>query len=127
MKRISIVFVLVLLAISCQGQQMTAVRSESFKTLIEEKKDTQLIDVRTKREYDIGKIKGATLIDFYRADFEKEISKLDKNKPVAVYCAVGVRSASAAKMLVQLGFNEVYDLKGGVVDWQKVGCKLVKD
>jgi len=47
------------------------------------------------------------------------VKTLDKNKPVYVYCAVGGRSATAAKILSDMGFTEVYDLEGGIINWEE--------
>ena len=109
------------------AQKERLLTPKEFKETIEQKGDVQLVDVRTKREFDDGKIKGARLIDYYKPNFRALMSKLDKEKPIAVYCTVGGRSGAAARMLTQLGFKEVYDLRGGIVDWQKSGLKLTKD
>ncbi|MBS1488433.1 MAG: rhodanese-like domain-containing protein [Bacteroidetes bacterium] len=53
------------------------------------------------------------MIDFYRDDFKEKVAKLDKSKPVFVYCLAGGRSKSAAKIMADLGFAAVYDLSGG--------------
>lgn len=86
-----------------------------------------MIDVRTAQEFNEGHIKGAVNIDYYNSDFKQQLAKLDKSKPIAVYCAVGGRSGAGAQMAQQLGFKEVYDLEGGVVLWQRKGYKLVKE
>ena len=57
---------------------------------------------------------------------QKEILKLDKDKPIAVYCAVGGRSSSTAQFLRQQGFKKVYDLKGGMFAWSRKGFKIIK-
>lgn len=88
------------------------VSAEEFKTLIESGKGT-LVDVRTAGEYARGNINGAQNIDFYGANFKEEISKLDKNEPVYVYCASGNRSGKAMRMMKDMGFKEIYNLTGG--------------
>lgn len=78
-------------------------------------KGVQLIDVRTPREYDNEHIKGAANIDWFQPfQFKKAIRKLDKEKPVYVYCRTGNRSLKAARKFAELGFTQVYDLKGGI-------------
>ncbi len=79
--------------------------------------DRQLIDVRTDGEYSAGKIADAENIDFYAEDFKDQMAKLDKDKPVMLYCHSGGRSGKAARMLKDMGFKEVYDLKGGYSRW----------
>lgn len=79
-----------------------------------------LVDVRTDGEYTAGFIKGAVNIDISADDFDRKMSHFDKNVPIAVYCAKGGRSASAAKKLKNLGFTQIYDLDGGFTAWKKV-------
>ena len=90
----------------------------SFKTEIANQ-DIQLIDVRTPKEYEEGHINNAILIDFLADDFEDKVQNLDKNKPVYLYCRSGGRSSKASKVLVDLGFNAIKDLKGGYLNWKK--------
>ena len=87
---------------------------EEFKVQIANKK-IQLIDVRTSREFSWSHIKGAKNIDFYSGQFATEFNKLNKNKPVYVYCRTGSRSRHASNKLAKMGFTEIYDLKGGFV------------
>lgn len=91
--------------------------SEEFKIQITNKK-VQLIDVRTPREFKISHIKSAKNIDFYSGQFATEFNKLNKNKPVYVYCRSGSRSRHASNKLAEMGFTEIYDLKGGIVRWK---------
>ena len=78
----------------------------------------QLVDVRTPSEFAIGHIKRAANINFTDDDFEDAAKKrLDKTKPVFLYCFSGKRSADAAAFLRTLGFKEIYDLNGGFAQW----------
>lgn len=79
--------------------------------------DVQLVDVRTPEEYAQGYIGNAVNIDVLNDNFATEILKIDKTKPVYIYCRSGSRSASAAQQMQKLGFQEVYDLKGGYMAW----------
>ncbi|MFY0674598.1 MAG: rhodanese-like domain-containing protein [Bacteroidia bacterium] len=91
-----------------------------FEKMIDENPGT-VLDVRTPDEYKKGNIEGSVLIDWYSPDFAKKAAELDKDKPVYVYCHVGGRSSSAMKKLTkELGFTEVYNLKGGIVAWRNV-------
>ncbi len=99
--------------------------STDFRTNIENK-SVQLIDVRTPKEYAGGYIKGAKNIDFYENAFLIQMNKLDKNKPVYLYCKSGRRSATAANQLKEQGFKEIYDLQGGIIDWGKNNFEIVK-
>ncbi|MCF8407549.1 MAG: rhodanese-like domain-containing protein [Crocinitomicaceae bacterium] len=94
------------------------VEKAEFSKLMK-KSGVQLIDVRTSREFSNGFITGAKNIDYNGDSFEKQIKKLDKNKPVLVYCAAGGRSENAAELLKEWGFKEVYDLIGGYNGWKE--------
>ncbi|MGJ5641265.1 rhodanese-like domain-containing protein [Formosa sp. S-31] len=91
--------------------------AKAFKEGISQKK-VQLVDVRTPKEYKDGHIKGAKNIDFFSAKFIPEFSKLDKDKPVYLYCRSGARSKNSAKKLATIGFTEIYDLKGGYLNYK---------
>ena len=80
--------------------------------------DVQLVDVRTPKEYDEMRIANAQNIDFSSPTFEDDIIKLDKEKPVILYCKGGSRSAKCAKKLISAGFKKIYDLEGGISKWK---------
>lgn len=86
----------------------------------------QLIDVRTPEEYKDGYIKDAININFKDDDFIDQVSKLDKDKPIYVYCMVGGRSGQSAAQLKEAGFKKVYDFKGGFKQWKAEGKKISK-
>jgi rhodanese-related sulfurtransferase len=80
--------------------------------------DVQLVDVRTEKEYNEGAIENALNIDFFQQEnFNSEFNKLDKEKPIYLYCRSGNRSLQAAKKLSLLGFKKIYDLKAGYMGW----------
>ncbi len=99
------------------------VNVEEFAKHIE---GAQLLDVRTPGEWNEGIIEGAIMANFYEADFEKALQKLDKDKPVAVYCKSGGRSGQAMEQMNKLGFKEVYNLKGGIGAWNSADKPTVK-
>ncbi len=73
-----------------------------------------LVDVRTPNEYGAGHIKNAINIDIFNTgNFERSFEKISREKPVYLYCRSGARSQRAARKLVGMGFEKVYDLKGG--------------
>ena len=81
--------------------------------------EVQLIDVRTPEEFEAGHIRGAENIDFLGDDFLTAFNKLDKERPIYIYCRSGNRSAKAAAKLSEIGFKEIIDLKGGYKAWPK--------
>lgn len=74
-----------------------------------------LLDVRQPKEYEQTHLAGSKLIPLPQLD--ERISEIDPQKPTIVYCAVGGRSRVAAQFLSGRGFNEVYNLKGGIEAW----------
>ena len=89
----------------------------AFKAAIQQKK-VQLVDVRTPREYKSGHIGKAINIDLFQSGiFKQAIEELDKSKPIYLYCRSGSRSKKAAQKILDLGFEKVYDLKGGYMHW----------
>lgn len=79
----------------------------------------QLVDVRTSAEYKKGHLGRALNIDFYdKKSFKESFEKLNKKEPVYLYCRSGFRSKKAAMRLLNMGFVKVYDLKGGLNNWQ---------
>lgn len=107
----------------CRAQQFTNIDADAFAQLIT-KADVQLVDVRTPAEFQQGHLVDALLIDFKAADFDALCAeKLDKSRPVAVYCRSGKRSAAAAQRLAAVGFT-VYNLQGGILEWIGSGKPL---
>jgi phage shock protein E len=77
-----------------------------------------LIDVRTPGEVQNGFIKGAHLfIDINGSNFDAEIEKLDQSKTYIMYCRSGARSGRAAKIMINKGFEDVYNLVGGIMGY----------
>lgn len=85
-------------------------------------KETQLLDVRTTGEYQSGHLKNSLQADWLdKVQFADRTRYLDKNKPLLVYCASGVRSAAAAKWFLNNGFTNVQNLQGGLTSWKLAG------
>ena len=100
-----------------QSEKHQVLEKEEFKTAIQQW-ERQLIDVRTPEEFEAGKIGDAKNINVLEPEvFLEEVNKLDKEKPVYVYCRSGNRSAKAAALMLEAGFTKVYDLKGGYLNW----------
>lgn len=77
-----------------------------------------IIDVRTQGEVDEGIIPNAIHIDIYKGQgFIHEVEKLDKSKNYYVYCRSGGRSAQACSVMNQLGFENAFNLVGGITEW----------
>lgn len=103
--------------------EIKVVSTEEMQALLE-LDDVQLVDVRTSEEYKEGYIAKAQNIDFNSPTFDKDIIKLDKEKPVVLYCKSGGRSAKCAKKMKQAGFVKIYDLDGGISKWEHKGLEI---
>lgn len=102
-----------------QSDQIIVLEVIDFKKEITNKA-VQLIDVRTAKEYNAGHIKNAINVDIYNRDaFTASVKELDADQPVFLYCRSGRRSRTASKLLVELGFKKIYDLRGGYLNWIK--------
>lgn len=97
---------------------------QDFKKLYDSKSGSILLDVRTPSETAEGIIANAIEADISSAAFEKEISELDKSNPVFVYCRSGARSGRAMSIMKRQGFQEVYNLSGGIGAWQQAGLAI---
>ena len=106
---------------SCKEKQSDGIKVVGVNEFSEviDSENIQLLDVRTPGEIVDGKIANAIEINFFDDDFKQQISKLDKDKPIAVYCKAGGRSNKAAHILYEIGFKEIYDLEGGYTSWKE--------
>ena len=99
------------------------INSDELELMIK-KEDLVLLDVRTPTEYINGHLISAVNINYYGENFDDEIDKLDKLKPIVVYCKSGGRSSKSALKLVEKGFEKIYNLKGGFDQWIFHGKKV---
>lgn len=100
------------------------INAETFAKLIKEK-DVIILDVRTPKEFaEEGHIKGANLIpvQLFRYIYLEGL----RGKKVLVYCRSGNRSIMASRALENMGIKNVYNLKGGILEWKKVGLPIEK-
>lgn len=87
-----------------------------LKNILDSNEAVQLVDVRSTEEHKISNI-GGKLIPLDTLD--KRYVELDKNVPVIVFCHHGIRSRSAAKILLEHGFTQVHSLSGGIDRWSR--------
>ncbi len=89
-----------------------------FKEL-RKKRDTIILDVRSRGEQVGGVINGQRNMNVMDKKFKENASKLDKSKTYLVYCRSGMRSARACRIMGKLGFENLYNLKGGFQAWER--------
>jgi len=104
---------------------MKQLSSDDFEELIKKKK-TQLLDVRELFEFQQGHIKGSKLFPSTHFSEELEKSKIKKTDKIALYCRSGSRSHFIGEQLEQLGYEHVFNLEMGTVEWLEYGKKLTK-
>jgi thioredoxin 1 len=130
MNRISLIILTVLsIFYGCSNGQNKInynLSAEDFNKKLSVSKDLTLVDVRTPEEFSKGHLVNAQNIDYNGDNFKQEISKVDKTKPVYVYCLSGGRSGNAAKELRSLGYKEVYELDGGILKWRAANLPEAK-
>ena len=77
-----------------------------------------IIDVRTPQEFNDGFIRNAVNINIYDSnDFIEKVKSFSKKDEIYLYCKSGARSSAACEIMGQLGFENVYNLEGGITDW----------
>ncbi|MBE7691961.1 rhodanese-like domain-containing protein [Tenacibaculum finnmarkense genomovar ulcerans] len=106
---------------SCKSQENNIKNTTvaDLQLLLKTEKKIQLLDVRTPEECSQGILDNAIMINIFADDFEEiALKKLDKTKPVYIYCRSGRRSVAASERLKKQGFD-VYNILGGYIDYQK--------
>lgn len=98
--------------------------SDDFEDLIKDK-NVYLLDVREKYEFDTGHIKKAKLVPSTNFNEEFEKLKIKKKDKIALYCRSGSRSDFIARKLISEGYENIYNLEMGVIEWLDYGKKLV--
>ena len=90
---------------------VTSVTPEEGRRMIQEDDTLELLDVRQPNEYNKGHISGSRIIPL--TDLPDKMNSLDKESKILVYCAIGGRSRVATQMLMEEGFTNAINLKGG--------------
>lgn len=75
-----------------------------------------LLDVRQPEEYEAGHLPGSILIPV--GELHQRLDELDRSKPAIVYCRAGVRGANGTGVLLNAGFEEAWNLQGGILAWE---------
>lgn len=111
--------ILVLLLAGCAqktGQSYQNIGAEDLHSLLQKDSNIVLVDVREPGELEEeGFIPGAVNIPL--GQIEKRMGEISRDRKVVIYCRSGRRSAEAAKLLVEKGYTDVYNLKGGITAW----------
>ncbi|MFA5298062.1 MAG: rhodanese-like domain-containing protein [Lutibacter sp.] len=128
LKLIILLFVAVL-GISCNTNSQS--KFDSIKVIAptefkEKSINHTIIDIRTPKEFSEGHIEGAININYFDKTFLEQFSKYGKDEALFVYCKSGNRTSSASVKLAESGFQKIYDLDGGILNWTKNNYETVK-
>ncbi|GEP50790.1 rhodanese [Flavobacterium noncentrifugens] len=94
-------------------------QQEDWVSQLEADTNAVILDVRTEDEWNDGIIPNAINIDIYKGQgFIYAVEELDKSKNYYVYCKAGGRSEQACNIMNQLGFENTYNLLGGMMQWK---------
>ncbi len=99
------------------GVKIDSISTKELEQLLKHK-DSILIDVRSPAEYAQGHIPGAKSINLYDSTFSEKITKLDKSKNYYLNCKSGARSYMACRSFKKQGFENVWNVSGGIMAWQ---------
>ena len=112
---------------ACQAQSNAeGIDTEGLKSKAQEE-NVFVVDVSTKAEVNAGYIAEADyFFNVQGSDFADQIAGLDKYATYIVYCRSGVRSTSALNYMEQQGFTKLYELKGGILNYNDPNTIVTK-
>jgi rhodanese-related sulfurtransferase len=96
-------------------------------TMLMNREDAVVIDVRGDGEYKKGHILGSKLMPLSKFK-NNDLASIEKYKdtPIIVVCNSGMTSNQACQMMQKLGFNDLYNLQGGITEWRNANLPLTK-
>jgi len=126
MKKSSTILIFLVILSNMHGQHAPVIQSgsEQFKELTAQNTGI-LLDVRTKSEFKNGHLPEAGNLNYYALDFRKRLILLPRNQPIYLYCNTGYRSEKAAEILIENGYNNVYNLQHGIMEWELLNLPVV--
>ncbi|MFD1062196.1 rhodanese-like domain-containing protein [Winogradskyella litorisediminis] len=84
-----------------------------------------ILDTREPIEYEVSHLKDAICVGYDKFDLKKVTETIpDKDQPIVVYCSLGIRSETIGKKLQKAGYNNVYNLYGGIFEWKNKGFEV---
>ncbi|HOJ63497.1 MAG TPA: rhodanese-like domain-containing protein [Spirochaetota bacterium] len=112
------------------NQTIITISVDDFYRLVSENKknkDVVIIDFRTQEEYKGGHLENAININFYDNNLKDILNNLEKDKIYLIYCRSGNRSRKALKIMEELNFKQVYNMEGGIIQWNIKGYPLISE
>jgi len=104
-----------------EADRAMEVEPEAVKQMLDANTAFRLVDVRNESEYQICRIDGATLIplDVIEERNPEKLNGLNRSDEIVLHCKAGVRSLKAAKILKEMGFDNVKSMRGGILEWSE--------
>ncbi|MGM0588806.1 MAG: rhodanese-like domain-containing protein [Bacteroidota bacterium] len=99
------------------GSSISQLSSQEFADKLQNESNVELLDIRSPEEYEQAHIEGARLMNIHAPDFQEQLQKLNRDKTYLLYCRSGNRSGQACRMMESMGFEKVYNLQYGIMDW----------
>ncbi len=103
------------------------ISTDELAKLISTDQNIQLLDTRSKEEFEVSFIENALFVGYEDFKLERYEGQLDKDQPIIVYCSIGVRSEKVGKQLKAAGFKNIKNLRGGIFKWYNEGRKIVNE
>lgn len=116
-------------AVETNESEIKIVSAMKANALIEQNSDNPkfvIVDVRTNEEYKSGHISNSINIDYESSDFKDKLSTLAKDKTYITYCRSGRRSTAASEIMLDMGYEYIYMIAGGIDAWDKAGLPTTK-
>ena len=112
-------FMILIILPSCDFDKSNLISAKDFNKMIKNDKSAIVIDVRTPEEFNQGHLRNSLNVNWFDENFEENLKIFNKDLPVFVYCLSGGRSSKANEKIQSLGFKNVYELDGGILEWRK--------
>jgi len=117
------------LSAEVQSQIIKGVTPKQARALIQDYKEHEdfiILDLRCIKEYTVGHIDKAINLNYFAKSFPEEFNKLDRNKTYLIYCRTGKISKAILEEMKIRGFREVYNISGGISQWEAQGLPTTK-
>ena len=109
---------------SLYRNSVKTIKPADLKELITKGEKIIILDTRSPEEFNLSHLKNAQFLN-YDSYSAEDLKKLPKNEKIIVYCSVGYRSERVGEKLQKLGYQNVYNIYGGIFEWKNEGMPVV--
>ncbi len=104
-----------------EGKKAEYISNDELKQWLDEGKEITLLDMRNTFEVDLGSFENATHLDMRNfrdiIQLQEKFNNIPKDKPLVTFCTGGIRCEKGADIMAQNGFDQVYQLEGGIIKY----------